>query len=282
MVAVAGLSVMSYLAIHRTPDWYQPDTRSEAQRNKAADRLEDLYHLLITWGQKKHYEQPGVIDAHSAQQAVSILSHKADESFPISFTDDELNALFNKWENTKDRREWFDQYVEDPRLVIRGRQLIFVGKVKSMDLVVSLIFEPQLNPQGQLEMKLVHVLGGILPLPEPLWAGRRESIEKLLLRKQPDFQGGANISSDGVANGDAASAAMNRLLLATLQYKPTDAVIFVPLDPLGVKLTKSLPVKITAIHMHDHTLEMTAEQMTPEERGELLKELKGTQKPAAP
>lgn len=272
VVAAVGLSVMSYLAIRRTPDWYQPDTRTQEQRNKIAERLENLLVLLGNWGQKKHFEHPAPGTTQTQQQSQAMLDRKADETFPISFTDDELNSLFNKWANTKNRRAWFEQYVDDPRLVIRGNQLIIVGKAKSMDLVVSLIFEPRLEAGGKMDLKLVHVLGGMLPLPDALWSGQKTAIENVLREKLPLYQGDANITPDGVANGDAASAAMNQLLLDTLQYKPTSAVIFVPLDWLN--LSKSLPVKITALSMHDHTLEMTAEQMSPEERAVLLKELK--------
>ena len=272
IVAGFGLSAMSYIAIHRTPDWYQPDTRTQGERTRAADRLENLLGHLVSWGQKKHFESPASMDAHNAQQAQAALARKADEAFPVSFTDDELNALFNKWANTHDRREWFEQYVEDPRIVIRGHQLIFVGKAKAMGTVVSLVFEPKLDTAGQLDLKLVHVLGGVLPLPDALWSGRRVGIERMLRDKLPAYQQDANISSDGIANGDAASAAMNQLLLATLQYKHTAPNIFVPIDWLN--LTKSLPVKITSLSMHDHTIEMTAEQMNADERKALLQQLK--------
>jgi len=273
MVVLASLSVMSYIAIRRTPDWYQPDTSTQEQRSRAADRLENMLSLLVNWGQQKHFAKPATTDPQNAGQARSILSQKADEAFPITFTDDELNALFNKWANTHDRREWFEQYVEDPRLVIRGNQLIVVGKAKALDMVVSLVFEPKLTDDGKLDLKLAHVLGGVLPLPDALWSGRKDAIERILREKLPLYQQDAGISPDGVANGDAASAAMNQLLLSMLHYKPTAAVIFVPIV-WEAQMSKSLPVKITALSIHDHTIEMTAEPMSADERRALLEELR--------
>jgi hypothetical protein len=270
-VAAIGVSVMSYIAVRKTPDWYQPDTKTEAQRNKIAARLEDLLLSLRSWNQQKHYEQAAPSQP-DPQQTKSLLSYKPDETFPISFTDEELNALFNKWTISKNRRAWFDQYVENPQLVLRDKQLIIVGKAKAMDMIISLVFEPVLEPDGQMNLKLAHVLGGVLPLPDALWSGQRVAIEKMLREKLPLYQQDANISSDGVANGDAASAAMNQLLLDTINYKPTNAVIFVPID--WQQLTKSLPVKITKLTIHDHTLEMTAEPMNAEERNILLRRLK--------
>jgi hypothetical protein len=85
------------------------------------------------------------------------------------------------------------------------------------------------------------------------------------------YQHLAAITPEGIANGDAASAAMNELLLATMQYKPASAVIFVPIELQH--LSQSLPVKITALSLHDHTLEMTVEGMSAQERESLLQRL---------
>jgi hypothetical protein len=280
-VSGVGLSVMSYLMLRRVPDWYQADTRSTSERNRAAGRLENMLILLRNWGGAKHAAEVRAQtagdssggDPHERQQARQALAQKANEAFAISFTDDELNAFFNKWTESKNRRAWFDQYVDDPQLVIRGHQLIIVGKVRQMDLVVSLIFEPRLDKKGDLELNLVHVLGGVLPLPDAMWWGHRQSIEQTLASKLPIYQQGAAVNSEGLANGDAGSAFMNELLLATLHYKPAPAVIFVPIELQH--LSQSLPVKITGLSIHDHTVEMTAEPMSTEERDAFLRKLKG-------
>jgi uncharacterized protein YpmS len=277
VLLAAGLWVASYAMLRRTPDWYQPDTRSEAQRNKAAKAIEDLLAALSNWGGRRHAAvfranlPDAPINDPSTQQARAMLGSKPDEVFQITFTDDQLNAFFNKWANTHDRRAWFDQYVEDPRLVLRENQLILVGKVKDQGVVVSLIFQPKLDEQGRINLNLTNVLGGVLPMPDALWANQRAAIEESLRRKLPLYQAGAEITPDGVANGDAGSAAMNQLISATLKYKSANSVIFVPLNQ---NLSQSLPVKITSVAIHDHTLQMTAEQMSEEERGAFLKELK--------
>jgi hypothetical protein len=281
VLLAAGLWTASYVMLRRTPDWYQPDTSSEAQRNKAANEFLVILSALRNWSSQRH---AAVVRANIAvnstntdpatQQARAMLGSKPDEAFQISFTDDQLNAFFNSWQNTHDRRAWFEQYVEDPRLVLRENQLILVGKVKDQGVVVSLIFEPRLDEHGRINLNLNNVLAGVLPVPDAMWAGKRSAIEASLERKLPIYQAGAEISSDGTANGDAGSAAMNQLVTATLQYKSANSVIFVPLDE---KLSQSLPVKITSLAIHDHTLMMTAEQMSEQERAEFLKELKGAE-----
>ena len=275
VVVGAGLSAISYVMIRRTPDWYQPDTRTPDQRSRAADKIENLLILLRNWGGEQHAAKvrAKAPTADPQQQQVrQWLAEKPDQAFVISFTDDELNAFFNKWAEPANRRGWFDQYVTDPRLVIRGTQLIIVGQPKAVDLVVSLVFEPKLDADGNLNLNLVHVLGGVLPLPDAMWTGQRALVEQTLQNNLPRYQNGAAISPDGIANGDAASAAMNELLLAATQYKPASAVIFIPIELQH--LSQSLPVKITALALHDHTLEMTVEGMSAEERDALLTHLK--------
>jgi hypothetical protein len=275
LVAAAGVSVMSVLALRRVPDWYQPDTSTADQRRSAADRIENMLIMLRNWGGHHHAQQVAaqqIANSHSEVQAKAVLLEKTDESFPISFTDDELTAFFNKWANVKNRRAWFDQYVDDPRLVIRGKQLIIVGKAKDMGLVISLIFEPRLDSDGNLDLHLAHVLGGVLPLPDAMWWNQRKTVEQALRNKLPIYQNGADLNSEGLANGDAGSAAMNQLLLATLQYKAAPAVIFVPIELQH--LSQSLPVKITALTIHDHQVEMTAQQMSEQQRKAFIEQLK--------
>jgi hypothetical protein len=108
-----------------------------------------------------------------------------------------------------------------------------------------------------------------------MWWDQRQGVEDALKNKLPIYQQGAAISPEGLANGDAGSAAMNQLLLATLNYKASNAVIFVPIEL--EHLSQSLPVKISALAIHDHTVEMTAQAMNAEERDALLNKLKTPQ-----
>jgi hypothetical protein len=281
VVSAGGIWAASIVMLRRTPEWYQPDTSTPDQRSKAARAFQDVLTSVYNWGGKHHAmavnarlsTNPSPGNSATSRQAQTALAEKPDEAFQISFTDTELNAFFDTWENTHDRRAWFEQYVIDPRVVLRENQLILVGKVKESSLIVSLVFEPKLTPDGKLNLNLTNVFGGVLPMPDAMWGGQRKAIENELRGKLPRYQQGAAISAEGIANGDAGSAAMNQMLLATLQYKPTSAVIFVPLDVMH--LSQNLPVKITAFSIHDHTLQMTAEQMSEEEREAFLGKLKG-------
>ncbi len=167
-----------------------------------------------------------------------------------------------------------DEYVENPRLVIRERQLIVVGKAKQFDTVVSLIFEPSVTADGKLDLRLKHVMGGMLPLPEAFWGPHRESVRQGLLKKLPGFQAKAAITADGLANGAVGSAALNELLVAALadHDQPTPAVVFVPAYPPA--LAPTVPVRITAVAVHAHALTLTAEPMTLADRKATVEQIK--------
>jgi hypothetical protein len=190
----------------------------------------------------------------------------------IEFTDDQLNAFFDKWADFQNRRAIFDQYVDTPRVIMRKNQLILAGRVKEMDLIVSMEFNPKIDKDGNLRMDLGQVMGGILPMPDSMWDKQRQSVERMLERKLPAFQRDAAISTDGYANGATASAAMNEMMLAALRNGSSSAVVFVPGSI--ERLTPTIPVKITSVSVDDHKLTMTAEPMSPQERQELVEKVK--------
>ena len=218
-------------------------------------------------------------NSQSAAQSDKVKAVQPDAPFELELTDAQLNAFFQRWENNA-RQQLLDEYVEDPRLVIRDNQMILVGKVKSMGIILSLIFEPHLDDHGDFQLNLVRVQGGMLAVPDAMWAGKRDSIEQMLARKLPPFQAGASASPDGTVNGDTGSAAINEMLLAVLRSTTSPAIVFVPVETF--KLAPSIPVKITAMSMKGHSVKMTGRKMTPDELAGLMKTIKTTDPQSKP
>ncbi len=288
------LAVGGWFMLRGTPAWYKPNSRTQAQRRLDADSAEDKLITMRNWAQRVRASAasksqrthnsaaaiaaaasstgPLTTDLPTTTQAATVLAHEPQQAFQIQFTDAELNAFFDKWADVGGRRAVFERYIEDPRLILRDNQLILAGNVKDLGTVVSMQFEPTIDEQGNLQMNLVHVLGGILPLPDAMWARQREKIERTLKSNLPTYQQAAKISADGAANSAAASAGMDKLLLAVLHREPADPVVFVPYD--RGNLGRSLPVKITAVSIGDNTLTITADQMTSAERDALLQRLR--------
>ena len=273
------LSAGGWFMLRGTPEWYQPSTATAEQRKKAADRAENMLISIQNWAGGARAARlraaaatVGAGDAPTTTQAATALSHEPSQPFQIQFSDEELNAFFNKWADLNGRRESLERFVDDPRLVLRNNQLILAGTVKDLGTVVSMQFEPRIDEHGSLQMNLVRVLGGILPLPDALWSSKRERMQQYLQAKLPAYQQEAAMMPDGTANSAAASAAMNKLLQSVLHNDPADPVLFVPYDLH--KLNRSVPVKITAVAIQNNTLTITAEQMTAVERGALLDRLR--------
>ena len=133
-------------------------------------------------------------------------------------------------------------------------------------------FEPKIDEQNNLQMNLVRVMGGVLPLPDAMWASKREKIQAMLKASLAEYQPSASLAADGTANSAAASAEWSKLLLAVLNYESSDPVVFIPYDMKH--LNRSVPAKITGIAIQNGTLTMTVEQMTAAEREALMERLR--------
>src|SRR5438874_899848 len=85
------------------------------------------------------------------------------DAITVTFTDTELNAFFEKWSNFQNWKASYEQYVQDPIVILKDGRVILAGKLKDADLIASLHFEPKITPDGQLDLQLVRVLGGSFP-----------------------------------------------------------------------------------------------------------------------
>jgi hypothetical protein len=275
---LGGVMVLAggWFMLRGTPEWYKPDTIAPQERQIAARNAEDMFTRMTNWAASARARR--IRAGLTTTQANIAMAHEPSQPFQIQFTDEELNAFFDKWADLNGRREFFEQYVEDPRLVLRNNLLILAGSIKEMNMVVSMEFTPRIDERGRLQMDLVRVLGGILPMPSALWARPRERIGRLLESRLPIYQNSATIAADGTANASASAAGMNKLLLAVLNGNSADPVLFVPYDLRN--LNRTLPVKITAVSIENNMLTVTAEQMTSVERSALVGRLRAPYEPA--
>ena len=277
VLAVAGVGVASaeWLLVRRTPEWYAADTRTPAQRSSAADRAEDTLIRLYNWSAGHHARQV------AARTRPFAFNPPAGEStYPLSFTDGQLNAFIDRWSDFQDRRAIIEQSVHDPRLIVQGGQIILAGQVKEMGVVVSLFVLPQVSPGGRLHLTLDKVVAGVVPVPDAFFATQRASLERVLASNLPADQAAARLDADGLANGPAATAAMDEMLLAMLRRRPAEPVIFVPVNTSAS--SPLLPLRITAVTADDHVLTLTAQAMAQDERQQLLSRIKSPDQPTEP
>jgi hypothetical protein len=269
-VAGVGIGAAEYLRFRRTPDWYTADTSTPEQRASAADRVEDTLRRLYDWSAGRHARGAD----RAAPVATPVVAEPAtDAAFPLSFTDAQLNAFFDRWSNFQDRRATIDKYVKDPRIIVQDGHLIIAGQVRDGGVIVSLFLDPSVShTDGRVRLQLTQVMAGVIQVPEVFFASQRTSLERVLAQNLPADQQKAALTPDGLANGAAATAAMDEMLLGVLRGRETEPVIFVPVT--ASPTAPLLPVRISAVTARDHTLAMTARAVPVAERQRLLDEIR--------
>ena len=159
-------------------------------------------------------------------------------------------------------------------MILHDGKVIFAGKVniKDVDTIVSIHLKPAISPDGQLDLKLVSILGGKLPLPrEEMIAPMRQKLLAQVAQELPIWQQHADIAADGATNAEAMKAALAETLVHTLQDETSTPVIFLPLLSEG---SRTEPAKLTDVTIADGMLSITVIPMAPPDRSMLLEEIK--------
>ena len=265
-----GVGTAEFLLVRRTPDWYTADTSTPEQRATAADRVEYTLRRLYDWSAGRHGR--GTAGRPPVVTPIVAGSTTSDVAFPLAFTDEQLNAYFDRWTAPASRRSAIDRYIKDPRVIVQDGHIIVAGQLRDAGVIVSLFLDPVQTADGRVQLTLAQVMAGVVQVPQAFFSSQRTSLEHVLAASLPGDQAKAALTSDGLANGAMATAAMDQMLLAVLRGRPTEPVIFVPtsLSPTA----PLLPVRITAATAARHTLSMTAQAIPTDERPALLSAVK--------
>jgi hypothetical protein len=299
VVLVVGAAI-AWKMLRGRPDWYADVQADPAARQAAAARAEDEVKRTIDWAAAQQAEErarlqaggdfgPSPDNGGPATGSVAAATGPSTLAPPpaaglrraltVRFTEQELNAAFNKWGALYHWDEKYGQTISDPRIVLHDGRVIVAGSVTDLGAVVSLHFEPRVQDDGRLRFDLVRVLGGRLPLPQSMFDSYRERIAAKVRAALPALQQGARIAPDGSANEKAVAAAMSKLLLRVLRGQADDAVLF-----LTANQGTQVPVKLTGLTIDGKTIAATVELMNARERAALLERIKEPEAPtgAAP
>jgi hypothetical protein len=259
-----GALLIAWMLLRSTPGWYPTAILSAEQRENVARSAQDK--LIIV--------QNAADEARANEYAVSRRNAARAPSAAITLTlsDDEINALLEKWTVWPIVKAGYEKFMSDPRIVLGEGRLILAGHVAEVEAVASVHFAPRIDEQGQLRVEMVRVQAGRLPIPQALLARYQQQAVGAVNRRMFRWRQVARIDDTGVANDDAIQAVFGDLLLSVLADRPSEAVTFVPL--IGGKV---LAVKLLDIRIEPHKLTLTVQPMLPTEREAILSRIKSGQ-----
>ena len=161
VLAAIGAAVGWYLLRGR-PSWYEVVRDDPVAQQAAAVRAENELKRTIDWAASQQAEERAAIHAArgggGASTKSSATAPTTRRSLTVSFTEQELNSAFEKWGKAYGWDTAYGQYVTDARIVLHDGRLIFAGNAASFGTVISLHFQPAVDPNGRLQFELVRVL----------------------------------------------------------------------------------------------------------------------------
>lgn len=257
LLLIVGLCLIGYVRFKQAPSFYRVNTLSAAERDAAASSAE-LKLVLV-----QNAAAQARADEYAARQQATTLP--TVQPITLTITQDELNALLDKWSVWPSIRSEYAKFVADPYIALEDGRLILAGKMPNMDSVVSVHFTPSVEPDGRMKLTLSGVLAGRLPFPVALFSSYREQAAEQILHRMDNWRVHADVNKTGVANGSMINAVMGQLLMTSLNDQPTDPVLFLPLVQHG-----SIPVIVRNVSIEEHALTLTVEPMTPTQRQALV------------
>ncbi|MEA2708814.1 MAG: hypothetical protein QOF78_1415 [Phycisphaerales bacterium] len=277
LAVVIVLSVVGVVMFKGTPAWYGDvagQRPTDAQREQLARAAENKMIDAQNWAATLRADaQRAERNANDPAHRVASTAPRAQASHVIEFSDQELNALFDKWSTLHGWRDKYAEYLEDPRIVLQDDRLILAGRLRELGAVASFQFRPQLDAQGKLRLDVVRVTGGRLPLPEGMWVKWREQLVQSSRRHMPVWRAQAQIDASGAANFPAMAATLSRLLFAVAGKQAAEPVLFLPIA--GER--DSVPVKVVNVAVETGKLTLVVEPLTPAERVALLQRIRTAQ-----
>ena len=106
---VVGIMLVLWMLMRGTPDWYHPRSMTVEQFEAAAQRATNKLAMV----QNEAARARAVENAQRRHPSTST-SKPARDPITVSFTDDELNAFFDKWSVFQGLKNSYEKYLSDP------------------------------------------------------------------------------------------------------------------------------------------------------------------------
>jgi hypothetical protein len=273
IVAVAAAVV--FFRSRQRPDWYahvgavDPERAAEAARN-AQNKLIATQQWAAGLEAAERRAAAGTAQVEPSTRPAES-SRTTGRGFTVEFSEEELNAIFQKWKAQQGWDAVYSRYLSNPAIVLHEGRVILAGTVTELDRVVSLHFNPSVDAQsGRLKLDLESVMAGRLPMPQGLFESYRQRLRAKVDQQLPPQQRAARVTPDGAVNREAMAAAMGQMLSAVLNRQTAEPVLF-----LQGNAGRNVPVKVTDVRVEGDTIGFTVEMMTAQERQAWIERLRG-------
>jgi len=273
-IIVRVLGLLLILAVGAAAaGWYLSRMAPEGYRAEAFDAAR-LAELSNRTDQKLIDAQAWAARSHAAKVAREGEKPDVDTVKTLSFTQDELNATLQKWSTWNDYQQSYEAYVKSPMLLLGDGRITLAGKIPEVESVVGVQFEPVMS-KGMIHLKIARVSGGRLPLPRTIIDKPLKKLADAIRAELPRVAEEARLDSTGGANADATRAGLLRLILALAEDRPTDAVLFLPVDE-----ERFLPVQLTGVTISEKSIDLQIQPLDDAERQAFLSKVRA--KPEVP
>jgi hypothetical protein len=274
LLLVVVLAAVGFVRSRQQPEWYaQIRAYDPGEAAAAAKRADDKFQSTWAWV--------------SARQAAEARARQGDTRppltpvpaavFSVTFTEQELNAAFEKWKGELKWEQTYAAYVSNPVIAIRDGKIILAGTVKDLGRVVSFHFRPGIDKQsGRLSVELESVMAGKLPVPQAAFDRYRQGLAQHVGAELPEARADAKMRPDGSVNDNAQKAMMGQLILAVLQRKTVEPVLLTTGNqPQPGQAPRLVPVRLVDFAVKEETIMLAVEMMTLAEREAWLQRLRG-------
>jgi len=270
-IVVASVGLTLYRG---TPEWYHPIAMDPQRREAAAQSATNKLVMIQN-------EAARVRRDERMSERDNVATTSPADAITVSFSEDELNAFFDKWAVWNEWKTKYERHIADPVILLNDGRLIIAARARALNTVASLHFEPRITEDGLFDLRLVRILGGRLPLPHAVLSSYRNRMAASMARNLPRWQNTATMDAIGTPNSSAVAAAMGRLAMHALENEPADPVLFLPLVDASLR-PRSVAVKLSDVRIENHMLTLTVYPLNSSERAELLARIREGATVAAP
>lgn len=259
LLAVLGLAFLSYRwwrNSHRVPKWYSQATQ-KTDSPRAANDLMQTMGGLQSWASR-------ATAGPETSRPVNL------KTYTTRITEDQLNAWWSNWAQAVGLDDALSSYLADMRVHLADGRITVGGYSREIDKILSIELLPVPGNPGT-HIELGHLRVGESIVPFMAIASQQKRFEKLLLAPIPKWRKKLAIDARGVVSSATENTYFSLLVMHLFRSESPELFLFLG---EGTNVDKRIVMRVKKIDIAEGNLDITFENLSPEERAALLEALK--------